>query len=192
MAKKNGTTAAAATATESTESTGVDTSGADALFASLPGELKKEGEQTRSVSSGFLYRPEECRQAPFRGFPMYLFQREDKTYGEYEQIAFLLTAPTVAIKDDKLVRVDAGDTLMVTATAAFQVLRNAAQHSKWTQEVIVRGLGQKDVGRGEPMWNYSIEAVGKPVEKASLGGGGGGLMLPADTANADLPAELQD
>lgn len=150
-------------------------------------------ERTISYGESFLFRPDSCfvtlpdgRTAyPWIvGIPIYTKECAVDTDLPFTMIALALQEPCVALQDGAIVRVKKGETLVVTCTAALDIVKRMAEVPSDKGFVVwMRPKGKVEIKRGQSMWKWDVRIDPTLVAKPNLRF----QLLPGE----QLPAELQ-
>ncbi len=152
-------------------------SGADS-FDDLDYAAPTEGVR---LGETFLYRPGDAQNAkpgifpaghaqagkahcgllPIQGQVLESVKRENDDFGEYEQIVMLLTKGGVGIDGDKILRLNKGQMITLTATGNLKDIVRYAQHPTMSAEVYIRPTGEfRKVKRGSMrVWEQVVTGM---------------------------------
>lgn len=146
----------------------------DIDFGNLGIDLDEPEEGTLVQSRSARYSPKECvtpdgKHIPFQGYLVaqnYHPKPENPKRAFYD-LVFRLTKPSVGMagsgSEKKLVKLEAGDTMLMAATYAMKRWIDVASRENPVKifELWVNALEEKDIGDDQTVWDYKIRVMGE-------------------------------
>lgn len=163
------------------------------LLAECPELATAAPDKGKTVSFGdtFLFRPDECYLERPDGTQFYpwlvgipIYTREiDADELPFTLVALSLVKPCIGLDSErKLVAVPAGETVVLTVTAALQIVEKIGSRDSDKSFVVwMRPKAKVDIGKGRSMWRWEVRVEPAPVARPNVS-----MQL-----DGDLPPQLQ-